>query len=86
MRDSKVDMDIVKLILDWGRRFNLAIVAEGVEDQESLAILQRLGCDYAQGYGISKALPSNEFNNWLANYSALAAGDSGDFPIREADH
>jgi len=86
MRDSKVDMDIVKLILDWGRRFNLAIVAEGVEDQESLAILQHLGCDYAQGYGISKALPSEEFNRWLANYSVPAVGENTDLPIREADH
>ena len=79
-------MDIVKLILDWGRRFNLAIVAEGVEDQESLAILQHLGCDYAQGYGISKALPSEEFNRWLANYSVPAVGENTDLPIREADH
>ena len=65
MLNSQIDMDIVKLILDWGQRFNMEIVAEGVEDQECLETLAHLGCTYAQGYHISKALPAEKFHHWL---------------------
>jgi diguanylate cyclase (GGDEF)-like protein len=70
MLNSQIDMDIVKLILDWGLRFNMEIVAEGVEDQNCLKTLAKLGCTYAQGYHISKALPAEQFQQWLANYQA----------------
>ena len=65
MRSNQIDMDIIKLILDWGKRFNMAIVAEGVEDRESLEMLADLGCTYAQGYHISRALPAEKFQHWL---------------------
>ena len=32
----------------------LRIVAEGIEDDETLALLTDLGCDFAQGYCISR--------------------------------
>jgi diguanylate cyclase (GGDEF)-like protein len=70
MLNSQIDMDIVKLILDWGQRFNMEIVAEGVEDQQCLNSLAQLGCNYAQGYHISKALPAEQFHQWLEKYAA----------------
>jgi len=68
MLNSQIDMDIVKLILDWGLRFNMQIVAEGVENLQSLKTLTELGCTYAQGYHISKALPAEKFQQWLNQY------------------
>ena len=68
MLDSPVDMEIVKLIIEWGRRFNLLTVAEGVENQQVLNILCELGCSFAQGYHISKALPQTTFMQWLTDY------------------
>lgn len=68
MLNSQIDMDIVKLILDWGRRFDMQIVAEGVENLESLTTLTELGCTYAQGYHISKAMPAEKFPQWLNQY------------------
>lgn len=73
MHKSPVDLEIVKLILDWGQRFNMQIVAEGVEDQESLETLAKLGCTFAQGYHISKALPADQFQRWLQEYAADTA-------------
>lgn len=69
MLNSQIDMDIVKLILDWGQRFNMQIIAEGVEDQNALNTLAELGCTYAQGYHISKALPADKFQLWLQRYA-----------------
>jgi len=74
MRNNQIDMDIVKLILDWGKRFHMETIAEGVEDAESMALLTELGCTYAQGYHISKALPAHEFSQWLRRYSAKGVG------------
>ena len=76
MRNNQIDMDIVKLILDWGKRFQMETIAEGIEDAESLALLAELGCTYAQGYHISKALPADEYSQWLDNYSVLAGLDN----------
>ena len=65
MRNNQIDMDIVKLILDWGKRFQMETIAEGVEDAESMALLAELGCTYAQGYHISKAMPADRLSQWL---------------------
>jgi diguanylate cyclase (GGDEF)-like protein len=65
MRNNQLDMDIVKLILDWGKRFQMETIAEGVEDAESMALLAELGCTYAQGYHISKAMPADRLSQWL---------------------
>ena len=60
-----VDLEIVKLVQDWGRRFKLTTVAEGVEDRETTNMLKEIGYDLAQGYHFSKALESEEFSSWL---------------------
>ncbi|PHR18185.1 MAG: hypothetical protein COA41_10385 [Sphingopyxis sp.] len=42
------------------------IVAEGIEDQPCLELLTRYGCDYGQGWHISKPLTSEQFEaDWL---------------------
>jgi EAL domain-containing protein (putative c-di-GMP-specific phosphodiesterase class I) len=46
----------------------LRIVAEGVETQAAFAELTRLGCDQAQGYYMSRAVPAAEFDHWLSNW------------------
>jgi diguanylate cyclase (GGDEF)-like protein len=68
MRNNPIDMDIVKLILDWGKRFQMETIAEGVEDAETMALLTELGCTYAQGYHIGKAMPAEQFSRWLESH------------------
>ncbi len=68
MLASQVDMEIVQLIIEWGRRFNLLTVAEGVEEPQVLNLLCELGCSFAQGYHISKALSQEAFQQWLKDY------------------
>lgn len=43
----------------------LQVLAEGVEDQAILTLLQNLGCDQAQGYHIGKPMPPKEFEKLL---------------------
>ncbi len=52
------DHAIVSAIVMMARALALRVVAEGVETQEQLDILQELGCDEHQGYFYSKPLPA----------------------------
>jgi EAL domain-containing protein (putative c-di-GMP-specific phosphodiesterase class I) len=57
------DLELVKIIIHIAHQFGLRVVAEGVEDRESLDMLRELGCDIVQGYYISKPLPRDEFES-----------------------
>jgi EAL domain-containing protein (putative c-di-GMP-specific phosphodiesterase class I) len=64
MRDSAGDRAIVRTVVDLAHNFGLLAVAEGVEDQETLAELGKYGCDLAQGYLFSRAIGYQEFVDW----------------------
>ncbi|WP_269519437.1 putative bifunctional diguanylate cyclase/phosphodiesterase [Alteromonas sp. BMJM2] len=59
------DQQIVHTILSLASIFDLKVVAEGVEDAESLRILKEWGCDEAQGYFISRPLTRDDLEKWL---------------------
>jgi len=63
--------NIVELIVDLAHRFDLLVVAEGVEDVQTLSALKKMQCDVAQGYFISKPIPAEEYHRWLANYRGI---------------
>ena len=51
---------------------DLAVVAEGVENESTLRQIAALGCQQAQGFYISKPLPAAEFEKWLTGYEPAA--------------
>src|SRR5207302_10852076 len=66
LRSDADNIAIVNALLDLARNFELQVVAEGVEDQETWIMLAALGCDVVQGYYLSKPIPTAEFATWLA--------------------
>ncbi|HVJ32521.1 MAG TPA: EAL domain-containing response regulator [Terriglobia bacterium] len=52
---------IVDTIIGMARNLKLRTVAEGVESGDVLAALKTKGCDYAQGFHISRPLPAEDF-------------------------
>jgi diguanylate cyclase (GGDEF)-like protein len=56
---------IVDWIVDLGHNLGLRVVAEGVEDAETLEALADSGCDVAQGYLISRPMPVGDVARWL---------------------
>lgn len=60
------DKDIVETILQLAQKFDLQVIAEGVEDKQSLSFLRQAGCEYAQGYYMSRPIPLNDLTQWLA--------------------
>ncbi|AWB68838.1 hypothetical protein C2869_21615 [Saccharobesus litoralis] len=61
---------ITETILNLSQNLGLQSVAEGIEDADALYTLRDLGCDYGQGYYISKPLSLPDYLNWLANHLA----------------
>ncbi|MBO9555942.1 MAG: EAL domain-containing protein [Cellulomonas sp.] len=49
---------VVQAMVDLAHSFDLRVVAEGVEDQETASALRRLGVDHAQGFWYSPAVPA----------------------------
>ena len=63
---NTTDMLMVKTILDLGKNFGMHVIAEGVETNIQLQMLEMSGCTSFQGYLFSKPLPIEEFNAFLA--------------------
>jgi diguanylate cyclase (GGDEF)-like protein len=59
------DMVIVRSTIDLAHNLGLRVVAEGIEDERSLARLRAMGCDEAQGYFMSRPLPEDKLLEWL---------------------
>jgi diguanylate cyclase (GGDEF)-like protein len=62
---SAEDAAVIRAIIDLGHGMGLRIVAEGVEEEAQLLRLAELGCDYAQGYLISRPIPAVELSPLL---------------------
>lgn len=65
MDKDRDDATIVKSTVDLGHTLGLRVTAEGVEGQEAWEMLRGLGCDYAQGYYMSRPVPAEEVMAWL---------------------
>lgn len=68
MLSDPSDRAIVQGVIGLARAFRRRVIAEGVETDAQIDALARLGCDHAQGYGISPPLPPDEFLDWIRGY------------------
>ncbi len=62
---------IVRSILALASSLGLRVVAEGIETPEQLWLLRRLGCDFGQGFWISKPLSARDVPSFLGEWSAM---------------
>lgn len=83
---SERDRTLVKSTIELAHNLGLEITAEGVETEETLALLKLLGCDWAQGYLMTQALPMDEFRSFLEHSRQAGSRDIGPArtrPLRE---
>lgn len=54
--NDELQLQMVGTIVDLGHNMDLSVVAEGVETEEQLEILRKVGCDRIQGYVFSRPI------------------------------
>jgi EAL domain-containing protein (putative c-di-GMP-specific phosphodiesterase class I) len=71
MPHDQSDAAIVRSTIDLAHNLGLKVVAEGVESHEAWRRLEELGCDLAQGFHVSRPLPSDAMTRLLAERRAV---------------
>ncbi|MEO5812202.1 MAG: EAL domain-containing protein [Rhodanobacter sp.] len=74
LASDQSDKVIVRSLVNLSHRLGYRVTAEGVEDRGALDYLVSVGCDHAQGFFISHALPPDAF----AAFARKSATDAGD--------
>ncbi|MEG0049273.1 MAG: EAL domain-containing protein [Clostridia bacterium] len=59
--DLQRSESVIGSIITMSKHLSMTTVAEGVEERSQVDMLQRLGCDYIQGYFFAKPMPISEF-------------------------
>ena len=71
LRDP-ADLAILDGIVRLADALDRQLIAEGVETFEHAEMLLRIGCDLAQGYGVARPMPADDFLPWRAQWRAPA--------------
>ncbi len=69
MVNDKDDSVIVDTTLHMSHNLGLRVVAEGVENEDTLNALREIGCDIAQGYYLTRPLSASDLLAWLKSCS-----------------
>jgi EAL domain-containing protein (putative c-di-GMP-specific phosphodiesterase class I) len=67
--ESAESLAIVKSIISIAKALQLIVVAEGVENEEQMALLRKLECDELQGYYLGRPQPPDETLNVIRTLS-----------------
>jgi len=66
MATDSGDLAIVRAVISLSREFRLTAVAEGVESELTLDLLEEMGCEIGQGYLFSRPLPYERLEAWFS--------------------
>jgi diguanylate cyclase (GGDEF)-like protein/PAS domain S-box-containing protein len=77
---TATDLQIAAAVIEMGRALGMTVVAEGVETQEQLTCLRRLGCHFAQGYYFAKPMPADDPAFVLHRHSSNGSKPQGHLP------
>lgn len=71
MESNEKHLAIVQSTIDLGKNMHLTVVAEGIENQHQIEILDLMGCNYMQGYYLAKPMPADKLQQWLSTYGTI---------------
>ncbi|WP_250028670.1 putative bifunctional diguanylate cyclase/phosphodiesterase [Paractinoplanes maris] len=72
------DLAIVRAVISLAREFGLTVVAEGVESELTLELLEEMGCEIGQGYLFSRPLPYERLEAWFNAQTEPATTPAGE--------
>ena len=59
--DSSRARNVTRALLDLGSALGMSVVAKGIESEDEIATLQRMGCAFGQGFALSHPVSAAEF-------------------------
>ncbi len=72
---NKKDAQLVQAIVMLSAGLELDVIAEGIEEEEQLEFLKKLGCKSGQGYYFSRPLPKDDFDSYLCQQGIITTLD-----------
>ncbi len=69
LNENPQDLSIISAIMTLSHGFNMRVIAEGVENQKQLNLLQQLECEEMQGYFFSHPLNTEQIFNYLLSFN-----------------
>ncbi|MCV2395381.1 EAL domain-containing protein [Actinotalea sp. M2MS4P-6] len=70
MLTSARDGSLVHSVVELAHRLDLEVVAEGVEDGETMSALRATGCDHVQGFHVARPMPEADVLAWAERWAA----------------
>jgi len=70
MLSDQEDLAIVRGVIGLAEAFHRKVIAEGVETIAHGEELLRIGCELAQGYGISRPMPASALFEWIRSWTS----------------
>ena len=67
MLRNKKDHAIVSVIIAIAQALNLTTTAEGVESRKQIDVLREEGCNFVQGFYLSRPMDNIQFEGYLKN-------------------
>jgi EAL domain-containing protein (putative c-di-GMP-specific phosphodiesterase class I) len=67
--------EIVRAIFKLGQALSKQVFAEGIETQPQLTMLQELGCEFGQGFLLSRPVDAQRAGKFVAHRGAFAGAD-----------
>ena len=65
---EQMDTRLLEAMIRLAKSFNIPTIAEGVETEEQMLSLKKMGCDIIQGYYFSRPLPADEFEKFIMEH------------------
>ncbi|WP_307224616.1 EAL domain-containing protein [Pectinatus haikarae] len=69
--ENKKGKDIIQAVVYMGRWLNMIIITEGVEKQEQVDFLRKIGCTYAQGFFYHRPMEQSAFEELIGNPKSI---------------
>ncbi|RZI42335.1 EAL domain-containing protein [Herbaspirillum sp. HC18] len=65
LTEGSENLALYEAMIVMAHKLGIKVVAEGVETQEQRRLLERMGCDYGQGYLFSRPVPAEQFEQFI---------------------
>ncbi len=78
MTEDRKDREIVQSIIDLAHNLHMHVVAEGIENLQTMNLLKEMGCDYGQGFYIARPMPAANIPAYLDTVHRESPGAADD--------